>query len=233
LPHVFDPFRQEESSSSRGRGGLGLGLAITRQLVDLHRGKIEARSEGLGCGSEFVVRLTTGASQPPVSVPRSTAPRRVGAFIPTPDVAGLRVLVVDDDDDARALAKDILESCGCRVTLAASVDAALAAFATEVPDVLLSDVGMPGRDGYDLIRAVRAMSPAAGGEVPAAALTAYARADDRRRLLDAGFSMHVPKPLEASELIAVLANLMRFRSGRAGSTPVPPPPAENGTSEAG
>jgi len=233
LPHVFDPFRQEESSSSRGRGGLGLGLAITRQLVELHRGKIEARSEGLGCGSEFVVRLTTAASQPPLSVPRSTAPRRVGAFVPTADIAGLRVLVVDDDDDARALAKDILESCGCRVTLAASVDAALAAFATEVPDMLLSDVAMPVRDGYDLIRAVRAMSPANGGDVPAAALTAYARAEDRRRLLDAGFSMHVPKPLEASELIAVVTSLMRFRSGRAGSTPVPPPPAENGTSEVG
>jgi PAS domain S-box-containing protein len=235
LPHVFDPFRQEESSSSRGRGGLGLGLAITRQLVELHRGKIEARSEGLGCGSEFIVRFTTAPSRAPVSVLRSTAPRRVGPFVPTADVVGLRVLVVDDDDDARALAKDILESCGCRVTLADSVDAALAAFAGEVPDVLLSDVAMPSRDGYDLIRAVRAMSPAAGGEVPAAALTAYARAEDRRRLLDAGFSMHVPKPLEASELIAVLTNLMRFRPGRVAS-PIPPPlpeTPENGTSEAG
>jgi CheY-like chemotaxis protein len=137
------------------------------------------------------------------------------------------VLVVDDDDDARALAKDILESSGCRVTLAESVDAALAAFAAEVPDVLLSDVGMPVRDGYDLIRAVRAMPAARGGDVPAAALTAYARAEDRRRLLDAGFSMHVAKPLEASELVAVLTNLMRFRAGRAGSTPPPPGPVEN------
>jgi CheY-like chemotaxis protein len=152
---------------------------------------------------------------PPVTI-RSTSPRRPGvahAGLPA-DVAGLRVLVVDDDEDARALAKDILESCACRVTLADSVDAALQAFSTEVPDVLLSDVAMPVRDGYDLIREVRAMSPSRGGDVPAAALTAYARAEDRRRLLDAGFSMHVPKPLEASELIAVLSNLMRFRGTR-------------------
>jgi CheY-like chemotaxis protein len=219
LPHVFDPFRQEESSPSRARGGLGLGLAITRQLVELHRGRIEARSAGFGSGSEFVVRLSITGSQPSSSTMRAAAPRRARTFSPAADVAGLRVLVVDDDDDARALAKDILESCACRVTLAGSVDAALEAFSAEVPDVLLSDVAMPVRDGYDLIRAVRAMPAALGGDVPAAALTAYARAEDRRRLLDAGFSMHVPKPLEASELIAVLGNLMRFRGARAGESP--------------
>jgi PAS domain S-box-containing protein len=215
LPHVFDPFWQEESSSSRGRGGLGLGLAITRQLVDLHRGRVEARSAGGGAGSEFIVRLPTSVSLPEVSI-RAPSPRRAAANAagPIDEVAGLRVLVVDDDEDARALAKDILESCACRVTLADSVDAALQAFSAEVPDVLLSDVAMPVRDGYDLIRTVRAMPTARGGDVPAAALTAYARAEDRRRLLDAGFSMHVPKPLEASELIAVLSNLMRFRGRR-------------------
>jgi PAS domain S-box-containing protein len=218
LPHVFDPFRQEESSSSRGRGGLGLGLAITRQLVELHRGRVEARSAGVGAGAEFIVRLSTVASELVASVSRSTPPRRARSSHPAADVAGLRVLVVDDDEDARALAKDILEGCACRVTLADSVDSALVAFTAEVPDVLLSDVAMPVRDGYDLIRTVRALPHALGGDVPAAALTAYARAEDRRRLLDAGFSMHVPKPLEASELIAVLSNLMRFGARSAGES---------------
>ena len=210
LPHVFDPFRQEDASPSRSRGGLGLGLAITRQLVDLHGGGIEVRSDGEGRGAEFTVRL-------PMGVARSEGPSRARQTPPgeaverSAGIEGLHVLVVDDDEDARHLVRLILEQHGCRVTLADGTDAALAALRREVPDVLLSDIAMPNRDGLELIREIRKLPAAQGGDIPAAAVTAYARTDDCRRMLDAGFSMHVPKPLEPDELIAVLSNLVRFR----------------------
>ncbi len=210
LPHVFEPFRQEDASRTRTRGGLGLGLAITRQLVELHGGAIEAQSEGDGRGATFLVTLPISAVAR-VDVAKAPGQRRTEAVFERPaSLRGLRILVVDDEEDARLLVKEILETCECDVTLASSVDEAIASFDADPPDVLVSDIGMPTRDGYDLIRNVRKLPPQRGGDVPAAALTAYARAEDRRRLLNAGYSMHVPKPVEPAELVAVVASLTRF-----------------------
>jgi PAS domain S-box-containing protein len=212
LRHVFEPFRQEDASYRRSHGGLGLGLAITRQLVELHGGRIEAYSAGAGKGATFTVSLPVGAVSRAEEEPRVTGKRFQSA---TPLKApahmnGLRLLVVDDDPDARQLVKDILEDCGCRVALAGNVEEAMAALAREVPDVLISDVGMPNRDGYDLIKEIRALPPEKGGDVPAAALTAYTRSEDRRRLLNAGYSMHIAKPVEPAELITIVATLSQF-----------------------
>jgi PAS domain S-box-containing protein len=205
LPHVFDAFRQEDAGPSRNRGGLGLGLAITKQLVELHGGQIAAHSGGENRGARFDVSL-------PISELGSQAkaqPPTVG-FEKPEQIRGLRVLVVDDEEDARRLVSVILEDCGCRVTTAAGVEEALQSFRAARPDVLLSDISMPGENGFDLIRKIRALPRADGGEVPAAALTAYARAEDRRSLLNAGFSIHLPKPIEPAELVAVVATLSRF-----------------------
>lgn len=208
LPCVFDAFRQEDASSSRARGGLGLGLAITRQLVELHGGRIAAESEGEGKGATFTVTFPVALAER--EAPVSLAPRVGAGFEKPAHLRGLRVLAVDDDDDARQLVALILEGCGCRVRSAASVAEAMEALAAEVPDVLLSDVAMPHEDGYELIRRVRALPRDRGGDLPAGALTAYARPEDRRRLLNAGFSIHLAKPIEPAELVAVVATLGRF-----------------------
>jgi PAS domain S-box-containing protein len=220
LPHVFDAFRQGQSSTTTSRGGLGLGLAITKQLVELHGGRIEARSDGPGRGATFTVGFpvlpTSVADAPPPSLAPESAP-------PVADLAqleGLRVLVVDDDDDARVLLTSILEGYGCRVRSASNVTDALDLFAKKTPDVLISDVAMPGGDGYELIRRVRALSREEGGDVPAAAITAYARPEDRSRLLNAGFSIHLPKPVDPAEVLAVVSTLTRFTHRR--ETPVTP-----------
>ncbi|MBX3258446.1 MAG: PAS domain S-box protein [Labilithrix sp.] len=212
LPHVFDPFRQEDTSRTLSRGGLGLGLAITRQLVELHGGRIEARSDGEGRGATFLVHLPVAAVTRPLA-PRSAGRRQIrldSSFERPNQLRGVRVLIVDDEDDARQLVQAVLEDCGCRVTTAASVADAMTALSTEVPDLLVSDIGMPHQDGYELIRQVRSLPAASGGSLPAAALTAYARAEDRRRVLHAGYSMHIPKPVEPAELVAVVMSLTRF-----------------------
>jgi PAS domain S-box-containing protein len=216
LPHVFDPFRQQDSSYTRTRGGLGLGLAITRQLVELHGGRITAESDGDGRGAKFRVTLPIAAVAVISERPSASSfdPRRVRELEHPAQLKGLGVLVVDDEPDARQLVALILEACECRVTTAASVDEAIAAISREVPDVLVSDIAMPGKDGYELIRYLRALAPPDGGDIPAAALTAYTRVEDRRRILNAGFSMHVPKPLEPAELVAVLTSLTRFMPRR-------------------
>jgi PAS domain S-box-containing protein len=212
LPKVFEAFRQEDASPSRARGGLGLGLAISKQLAELHGGRIVASSEGEGRGATFTVTLPVSAIAPSENVvqQRVRTFRVDGAFERPAQIRGLRLLVVDDDDDGRALITTILEQCGCRVRTASNVEEALRKFEEEVPDVLLSDIGMPGQDGYDLIRKVRGRPRDAGGDVPAAALTAYARADDRRKMLNAGYSIHLPKPVEPAELVAVVTTLSRF-----------------------
>ncbi|HET9956788.1 MAG TPA: PAS domain S-box protein [Polyangiaceae bacterium] len=212
LPHVFDAFRQEDASPSRSRGGLGLGLAITRQLVELHGGQIIAHSEGEGRGATFSVFLPYSVANPVVErAERATREFLESPTFPRPEhIRGLRVLAVDDDEDARHLVATILEECGCSVTMADSVEDGMRKFQAEVPDILLSDVAMPGEDGYELIRRVRALPHHQGGDVPAAALTAYARAEDRRSLLNAGYSIHLPKPIEPAELVAVVATLSRF-----------------------
>jgi PAS domain S-box-containing protein len=212
LPHVFDAFRQQDASYARTRGGLGLGLAITRQLVELHGGRIVAESEGEGRGATFRVALPiANGSVTSESARRSSKPQRRDRHFECPrELHGLRILVVDDEPDASELIAAILADCECHVRIAASVDEAIDAFEREIPDVLVSDIGMPGKDGYELIRHVRALPPEKGGDVPAAALTAYTHVEDRRRILNAGFSMHVAKPIEPAELVAVLTSLTRF-----------------------
>lgn len=220
LPHVFDAFRQGQSATASSRGGLGLGLAITKQLVELHGGRIEAKSEGPGRGATFTALFPILPSSLTEAAPASLAPESAPPPSDLAQLAGLRVLVVDDDDDARELLTSILEGYGCRVKSASNVPEALELFAERTPDVLISDVAMPGADGYELIRRVRTLSREEGGDVPAAAITAYARPEDRSRLLNAGFSIHLPKPIDPAEVVAVVSTLTRFMHRR--ETPVTP-----------
>lgn len=214
LPYIFDPFRQEDGTTTRSRGGLGLGLAITRQLVELHGGSVVASSEGEGKGATFVVRIpvTTVVARGDEHATAGAARhvRSSTGFQRPPQLQGLSVLVVDDEEDARQLLKAILDACGSHVIVASSAEEAMEAIQREPVDVLISDIGMPEHDGYDLIHRVRALPADRGGTMPAAALTAYASAADRRRVLQAGFTMHVPKPVDPAELISVVASLTRF-----------------------
>ena len=219
LPHVFDRFRQEDASVSRRHGGMGLGLAITKQLVELHGGTVRAKSGGSDQGATFIVALPLPAIHPEAGTsdgeqdrahPATENPLRSyldGEF----DLTGLKVLVVDDEADARALLKRVLETCGALVRTAASGEEAMAEIAANPPDLLVSDIGMPGVDGYELIRRIRQLGPAVG-KIPALALTAYARSEDRVKAIRAGFQMHVSKPVEAAELLTMVAML----TGRTG-----------------
>ncbi len=210
LPHVFDRFRQADNRGTKSHTGLGLGLAIVRHLVELHGGTVRAESAGEGKGASFTVDI------PLAPVHRADTPSPAGAgmrSVQVPMLDGVRILVVDDEADGRELLAIVLEQLGAEVQAVGTADEALAVFNEWRPSVLLSDIGMPGEDGYSLIRRVRALPPAQGGNVPAAALTAYARAEDRTRALLAGFQQHVAKPVEPKELAAVVANL----AGRTGS----------------
>lgn len=201
LPHVFERFRQADSKSTRSAGGLGLGLSIVRELVELHSGTVAAHSAGLRQGSSFKVTLPLAASAP--ALPVSEA----GEALDTPSLDGLRILLVDDEEDARVLLREILERRGAIVRSAGSVPAALAALREEMPDVLVSDIGMPHEDGYSLIKKVRELPNGSAAKLPAAALTAYASTQDRTKSLLAGFQSHVVKPVDPSELIVVVAVL--------------------------
>ncbi len=206
LRHVFELFRQADAEFTRKHGGLGIGLAITRHLVELHGGTIAVESEGEGRGATFIVRLPLG----PLRIPSESSeapPASSGELTCPVEIEGLRVLIVDDEPDVRELLTVVLERCKVIVFAAASAQEALALLQAHRPHVLVSDIGMPGEDGYALIRQVRALPPEAGGKIPALALTAYARMEDRTRALLAGFQMHVPKPLDPTELVVVLANL--------------------------
>ena len=214
LPHVFDRFRQADMTYTREHGGLGLGLSIVRQLVELHGGTVHAESAGTGQGATFVVQLPIMAARRQAERPERRHPT-AGGGAPLecpPSLAGLRVLVVDDEADTRVLLRAMLERCGSEVMTAASAAEALELFKESRPDVLVSDIGMPGEDGYALIGSVRKLEEGRGGRVPAVALTAYARAEDRVRALRAGFQVHVPKPIEPVELVTVVASL----AGRTG-----------------
>lgn len=205
LPHVFDRFRQADASSTRRHGGLGLGLSIVRSLVELHGGSVQAFSSGKDRGSSFVVSLPVRAMQ------RRPAPNEAnydGAVGDALNLSRLRILVVDDEADARLLTRRILEANQCVVTPAGSVAEALKEFDVNTFDLVLSDIGMPGSDGYELIRSLRSHETAANRlKTPAIALTAYARPDDRRRALLAGFQAHIAKPFETGELLALIASL--------------------------
>ncbi len=211
LPYVFERFRQADSSITRSFGGLGLGLAIVRQLVELHGGTVHAESPGEGQGATFTVKLPLMAIGPKAIEPERVHPAAGGSvpFDCSPRLDGLRILIVDDDADIRALLIYTLEVCGAEVMAAASADEAISVLtASSTPmDILISDIGMPDEDGYALLRRVRALEPENGGRIPAIALTAYARTQDRRAALLAGFQSHVAKPVEPAELIAVIANL--------------------------
>jgi CheY-like chemotaxis protein len=219
LPHVFDRFRQADSSPSRRHGGLGLGLAIVRHLVELHGGTVEARNREGGRGAVFQVRL------PRHRVPHNTtAPDLVAAAPadPTPDpddassLADLKILVVEDQPDALEMVATILGRRGARVVTTLSAPDGLAALERERPDILVADIEMPGEDGYSMIRKVRLLPRDRGGMIPAVALTAYASARDRAKALAAGFDVHVVKPVQPDELVAVIAGLPRPIAGRPG-----------------
>jgi CheY-like chemotaxis protein len=212
LPYVFDRFRQADASTTRQHGGLGLGLSIVKHLVELHGGSVRASSAGAGHGATFVVSLPSSAAR---SEPELPAARRAPAAEAPAELyrdasrhlRNVDVLVVDDEADARSVVRRLLEDCGATVRTAASAREAMEQFTRQRPDVLVCDIGMPGEDGYSLIRRIRALGKDAGGAVPALALTAYARAEDRMRAVRAGFQMHVVKPVEPVELVTMVASL--------------------------
>ena len=207
LPHVFDRFRQFDSGTTRERGGLGLGLAIARQLVEMHGGTIIGLSQGRGSGAAFTVTLPLlRASEDSASPARAAAIPRAAQPV-FPDLHGIRVHAVDDDADALAMVRDILESSGASVTTSPSATHALLALDEDCPDVLLADLGMPGMDGFDLIASVRRNRDPRLRNLPAAALTAYARSEDRVRALRSGFNVHLAKPIEPIELMTAIASL--------------------------
>ena len=208
LPHVFDRFRQADSSITRTQGGLGLGLAIVRHLVEVHGGTVAAHSEGEGKGARFVVRLPVRAVAPPPEFVPDREPALASDVLDPaePDLLrSVEVLVLDDEADARDLVTAVLVKAGARVRTAGSADEAIALLREQAPDVVLSDIGLPSEDGYSFIRRVREISP----NVPAAALTAYASIDDHRRALEAGFQAHVTKPIEPVDLTLLVASLVR------------------------
>ncbi|MEH2153008.1 hybrid sensor histidine kinase/response regulator [Nostoc sp.] len=207
LPYVFDRFRQADSSSTRTYGGLGLGLAIVRHLVELHGGTVHADSPGKEQGATFTVKLPL--LKTPSLSPFLPLPLSASSPAPLPlSLIGVRVLVVDDQADTREFITTVLEQCQAEVKAVASVSEALQVITQWKPDVLVSDIGMPQEDGYSLIRKLRSQPPELGGNIPAAALTAYAKAEDRMRAIQEGYQLHLPKPIEAAELATVVASLV-------------------------
>ena len=207
LPHVFERFRQADASTTRSHGGLGLGLSIVKQLIEMHGGAVRAKSPGVGKGSTFIVQL-------PVRVTRDDEPdsyrrqhpdaalERAGDVCQDISLKAVKVLVVDDEPDAQGLIKRVLEGCGAQVITAGSASEAIEHMQAHSPDVIVSDIGMPKQDGYELLRMARQI----GIQAPAVALTAFARAEDRLRTLRAGYQNHLAKPVEPAELIATVAS---------------------------
>ncbi len=211
LPYVFDRFRQDDTTEARAHGGLGLGLAIVRHLVALHSGSIHAESPGEGRGATFTVRLPAlgGAEQPVSGWEAPTTRGSSAALDDPPTLRGVRVLVVDDDADARDLFTRALEHCDARVRAVASAGEALTTLEWWKPDVLVSDIAMPEESGYVLMRRIRHLTPEQGGTIPALAVTAYAGADDIKLALAAGFQAHRAKPIEPADLALAVGELAR------------------------
>ncbi len=210
LPYVFDRFSQKDTSTARRYGGLGLGLAIAKQLIELHGGRLHAKSAGEGRGASFIINLpltihSADAEEPHRFHPtRSSAPE---ALTVLPRLDGVRVLAVDDEPDARDLMQRVLAEHGAIVITAGSGDEALRIFETVPFDVLLSDIGMAGMDGYQLIRRIRA-TERKGQHLPALALTAFARPEDRKKVILSGYQSHLAKPFDLAELVIVIAGLV-------------------------
>lgn len=207
LPRIFDRFRQADSSTTSAHGGLGLGLAIVRHLVELHGGTVSAANRDDRAGAMFAVRLPLVASEPGAAS-RAAATAQGPATVPTPALAGVRILVVEDDRDTREFVCTALAACSADVTAVASADEALARLEKGWPDVILSDVKMPGMDGYELIRRIRAQEAQRGERALTIALTAYANADERASLLGAGFDIHVAKPVDPDDLAATIGRVL-------------------------
>jgi signal transduction histidine kinase/CheY-like chemotaxis protein len=212
LPHVFERFRQADSSTTRAQGGLGLGLAIVRHLVELHGGTVSAESAGAGQGAKFTVRLPVMSSHQLEQVQteiQTTGGEVMETATQRPDLAGLRVLLVDDEPDTLEILRVILKQFGANVRGATSTTAALETLLAWQPDVLVSDLGMPGEDGFALIERVRALKPEEGCDIPAAALTAHVREEDRILALAAGYQTHIKKPVDPTSLARAVASLGR------------------------
>jgi signal transduction histidine kinase/DNA-binding response OmpR family regulator len=211
LPYVFERFRQADGGITRERGGLGLGLSIARQLIEMHGGSIVASSDGLNRGATFRITIPIMAVNQVQDAARHSPPEPAAATSPisTGDLSGIRVLAVDDEKDALSLVAEVLEIAGAQVVTASSAAAALELLITERPDVIVADLGMPQMDGFQFIEHVRRHANPATREIPAAALTAYARSDDRMKALRAGFHIHLAKPIDPAELVTTMAALAR------------------------
>lgn len=236
LPYVFDRFRQADATTTRRHGGLGLGLAIVKQLVELHGGSICVKSAGAGRGTTFIVSMPLTILQPD-SEPEAARrhPRASASHADLSEgcrtIQGVRVLVVDDEPDARGMVKRLLEECDAVAEVAASAEEAVEHLCSKKYDVLVSDIGMPGEDGYALIRRVRELNSTSNGNIPAVALTAYARSEDRIRAIAAGFNMHLAKPVEPIELVTMVASAAG-RIGEKAHLPKPNPAASQLPSDA-
>jgi PAS domain S-box-containing protein len=217
LPYIFDRFQQGDASTTRRHGGLGLGLAIVKQLVGLHGGDVRVKSGGIGRGAAFTVHLPLIAvfSEPDKERRHPRAALRENLPLPEVSLANVHVLVVDDEIDARELVRRLLEIAGATVSVAGSASEAMERILSRRPDVLVCDIGMPGEDGYSLIRRLRDLEEKQESAVPAVALTAYARSEDRTKVIRSGFQNHLAKPVEPAELLAVVSSL----AGRKVTTP--------------
>jgi CheY-like chemotaxis protein/anti-sigma regulatory factor (Ser/Thr protein kinase) len=209
MPHLFEPFRQADAGSARSRGGLGLGLTITKRLVELHRGTIEAHSDGEGRGATFIVRLPSAsrrdaATDAPALSPDAN-PSAAG------ELDGLHVLLIEDEPDTRELLLNLFDVCGANACGMSSAADAMAQFHRDRPDIIVSDVGLPGEDGLTFLRKLRHLP---GGDVPAVALTAFVRPEDREVALAAGFDAHVAKPIEPEEFLHIVTQVLRDRRAR-------------------
>jgi signal transduction histidine kinase/CheY-like chemotaxis protein len=206
IDRVFERFHQQEGPTTRRHGGLGLGLAIVKHLVELHGGTVWAESEGEGKGAKFTISLPIAFARPA----RDEMPRDIAAESDGRSLAGLRFLVVEDEPDTRDIVRRLVESRGAEVDVAASADEALRFVRERRPDILVSDIGLPDVDGYEFIRRVRSLGIAGIENMPAVALTAFARSEDRTRALVAGYQVHIAKPVDPAELVATLASLARL-----------------------